>query len=199
MSALKTIAGTVATKGFGFVATLLIGVIMARVLGVEGKGTVDALVAWSLLLLLLYPSLEEPQLYLLGSRSHAPATYIANGVLLSMAFGLVVWLSFEALVTYLPSLFTYRDRVTSQWQSLDTANLRLLVVMSPIVLLQRILCGVLQGLRDMRSFNRAFLIQHTVLFVGVVVAILFLRAGVFGALHPGAGFWPATKQRRGCE
>lgn len=182
MSALKTIAGTVATKGFGFVATLLIGVMMARVLGVEGKGTVDALVAWSLLLLLLYPSLEEPQLYLLGSRTHAPATYIANGILLSMGFGLIVWLCFEALVTHCPSLFTYRDRVSSEWQSLDMGNLRILVVMSPLVLLQRILCGVLQGLRDMRSFNRAFLIQHTVLFFGVVVAVLFLRAGVFGAL-----------------
>ena len=26
-----------------------------------------------------------------------------------------------------------------------------------------------------------------------------LAAGVFGSLHPAAGFWPGTRQRRGCE
>ncbi|NRA97371.1 MAG: hypothetical protein HRU14_14315, partial [Planctomycetes bacterium] len=60
MSVIRTIVGTIATKGAGFVITLLVGVALFRTMGPEGKGEVDGLITWMMLLLLTYPSLEEP-------------------------------------------------------------------------------------------------------------------------------------------
>jgi O-antigen/teichoic acid export membrane protein len=183
MSVLQTIAGSVATKGFGFLASLVIGVILARVLGTEGKGTMDALVAWSLLLLLSYPSLEEPQLFLMGKSKRTPSMFVANGIVVAIAFGTFVVLVFECLQTFVPDLFVYRDRASGTWQSLNLGMLRLLIYLSPLVLLQRILGGVLQGLRDMRSFNHIFLVQNAVLLAGVVFNVLIRDGGVLGAVQ----------------
>lgn len=177
MSILRAIAGTMATKGFGFLVTLAVGIILARSLGVAGKGVVDAVVAWSMLLLLAYPSLEEPQLYLLGRRPAPPSVFAVNGIAAAILFGLLVVLVFEAAVAFLPGAFDYREPRTGERGTLDPGLLRMLVWMSPLVLLQRILRGVLQGLGDIRSFNRIFLVQHGILLPGIVLGTVVLQGG----------------------
>ncbi|MAG57070.1 MAG: hypothetical protein CMJ83_12325 [Planctomycetes bacterium] len=183
MSVVRTIVGTIATKGAGFLVTLLVGVTIWRTLGPAGKGAVDALVAWAALLLLTYPSLEEPQLYLIGRGRIAPGTFLANGILVAIGFGLLTWGVFEFIVAYLPNWLEYRDRDTGTWQPLDIASLRLLVFLAPLVITQKVVGGVLQGLKDMKAFNLCFLIQNLVLLVGALTLVLFAQLGIEGAIY----------------
>ena len=172
MSVLRTIAATIATKGFGFGVTLLSGIILARTLGPEGKGAIEAVLAWAALLLLIYPSLEEPQLYLLGRHRESSGRFVANGIALALVFGGIVFLGLKFLDEFHPDLFRFRDRKTGEWNQLNMGLLYWMAMISPIVLLQRLLGGVLQGLRDMRSFNLSFLIQNSTLLLGVVFGLV---------------------------
>jgi O-antigen/teichoic acid export membrane protein len=99
-----------------------------------------------------------------------------------LVFGLAVWGAFESIVRWQPHWFEYRDRATGTWRSLDLDRLRILAVASPLVVLQRMLGGLLQGLRDMRGYNACFLAQNLVLISGSLVLVLWLDWGVDGAI-----------------
>lgn len=191
MSVIRTIVGTIATKGAGFVITLLVGVTLFRTIGPEGKGEVDGLVTWMMLLLLSYPSLEEPQLYLIGRRTAEPSTFLANGILASLVFGATAWGLFELIVTQRPDWLAYHDAKTDTWRSLDVDRLRMLVLVTPLTLLQKTCGGLLQGLRDMRAFNACFLVQNGVLLVLVGVLVLAQGRGVDGAVIAYVGSFSA--------
>ena len=187
MSVIRTIVGTIATKGAGFVITLIVGVALFRTMGPEGKGEVDGLITWMLLLLLTYPSLEEPQLYLIGRRAAATSTLLVNAVLAALIFGAAAIGVFELIVAYRPDWLEYRGAQPGVWRSLDVDRLRMLVLVAPIGLLQKTCGGILQGLRDMRGFNACFLAQNGTLLVLVVTFVLVLGRGVDGAIIAYAG------------
>lgn len=187
VSVIRTIVGTIATKGAGFVITLLVGVALFRTMGPEGKGEVDGLITWMMLLLLTYPSLEEPQLYLIGRKTAAPSTLLVNAVFAALLFGAAVIGVFELIVARCPEWLEYRETKTDVFRSLDVDRLRLLMLIAPIALLQKTCGGLLQGLRDMRAFNACFLAQNGTLLVLVGIFVLGLGRGVDGAIMAYAG------------
>jgi len=182
VSVIRTIVGTVLTKGAGFVITLLVGVALFRTIGAEGKGQVDGLITWLTLLLLAYPSLEEPQLYLIGRRVCPPAALAANGVLAALLFGGLAIGLFELLAAWSPAWFEYYDRQVDGWRSLDLEALRSLMWIAPLAVMHKVLGGLLQGLKDMRAFNICFLVQNGVLITLVAVLVLVQGRGVDGAV-----------------
>lgn len=182
MGVIRTFIGTFATKGAGFVLTFLVGVVVSRTLGPAGKGEVEALVmSAAFLLLLAYPSLEEPQLYLIGKDVRPPGTIFANGVLAALGFGGLAILVFEVIVRWAPSWLEYREK-SGAIRTMDTGLLRVLAAVTPLVVAQRVLGGLLQGLRDMKAFNLVFLVQNVLLFALVIVLVAGADLGVLGAV-----------------
>jgi O-antigen/teichoic acid export membrane protein len=183
MSVLRTFAGTFATKGAGMVLTFLSGVIFARVLGPAGRGEADFAVSVFLLLLLVYPSLEDPQLFLLGRKSHPPSVMFTNGVIAALLFGGLVLAAAEALIAWAPQLLEYRDRRTGLVDRVDPGLVRLIALGGPLEIARRVLGGLLQGLRDMRAFNLVHLVQNSALLLLAAALVLGGRRGVVGAVE----------------
>lgn len=179
----RTFLQTFATKGAGFVATLLGGIALSRTLGPHGKGQVDVTVMLAALLLLLaFPSLEDPQLRHLGRRIRPPATLLANGLVVALFFGAVVWGLFEFLAHDFPEIFAGRDREGNR-QPADLDALRILVVAATLAIGHRMVAGWLQGLGDMKSFNLAFLSQNLTLLLGFLGLVVVAGGG------PRAAIW----------
>lgn len=182
MSVLRTLAATFATKGAGMVLTFAVGVILSRVLGPSGRGQVDVLVNVFALLLLSYPSLEEPQLYALGQGSRPPATLFANGLLAAAAFGALALGAAEVAIRWFPGLLEHRDRATGAVTAIDPWFLRILILAAPLEIAHRLLGGLLQGLRDMRAFNAAHLVQNGALLALAAALVAGAGLGVKGAV-----------------
>ena len=182
MSVIRTLAGTFATKGVGFVLTLLVGVMISRTLGPEGKGEVEVLVMVTMLLLIAYPSMEEPQLYVIGRGKVLPGTLFSNALLASVFFGAFCFLVLEGVIRFAPDWLTYDDRTTGERLMIDTGLLRQLVAVAPFMVAMRLCGGMLQGLRDMRGFNVMFLVQNVVLALGVAALVVLGRVGIEGAV-----------------
>lgn len=182
MSVIRTIVGTFATKGAGFVITLLVSVTLFRTIGPEGKGAVDGVVTWLTLLLLAYPSLEEPQLYLIGKKAAPPSTFLVNAILAAVLFGAVVMGVLELIIRHASGWLEYHDRRADVWRTLDLGHLRTLALIAPLAIAQKACGGVLQGLRDMRSFNTCFLVQNGTLLALIASLVWLGDRGVEGAV-----------------
>lgn len=188
MSVLRTLAGTMATKGAGMVLTFAVGVLISRSLGPAGKGDVDVLLNALALLLLAYPSLEEPQLYLLAQKEKPKGHFLGNAILASVLFGLAVFGLCEVVLRFFPDLLAHRDRVTGEQRPVDAGLLRALALVAGFEVAHRLFGGLLQGVRAMRAFNAAHLAQNLTLFTLAAVFLLWLSPGTKGAVtaHMGA-------------
>jgi O-antigen/teichoic acid export membrane protein len=182
MSVIRTLAGTFATKGVGFVLTLLVGVMISRTLGPGGKGQVEVLVMVTMLLLIAYPSMEEPQLYVIGRGKVRPGTLFSNALIASFLFGAFCFLVLETVIRFAPGWLTYDDRSTGGRLMIEPGLLRQLLAVAPFMVAMRLCGGILQGLRDMRGFNLVFLVQNLVLALGVAALVVLGRVGIEGAV-----------------
>lgn len=183
MSVLASFGWNFLSKGLGLLLVLVSGAILYRTIGAEGKGAVEALVGWTTMLLLLAPPMEEPQLYVLGRKEVEPSRLFANALVLALLVGAFVFLGFEVLLRIAPDLFTYRDLETGARVPMDLDALRQLLCVAPLVVAQRLVGGLLQGLRDLRAFNLIFLGQNVALLAFVCVLVLGSDLGWRGALH----------------
>ena len=143
----------------------------------------------TLLLLLAYPSLEEPQLRLVGAAKRPASVFFANALVAALLFGAFVIGVFEAIHLWAPEWLSSRDRATGEMIPADFARLRVLVLLTPVVLVQRLVNGLLQGLRDMKAFNLVFMSQSVSLLFAVLGLVVWGGFGIGGAVASHAISW----------
>lgn len=177
----RTLLGLIATKLGAMVFVFMAGVVAARTLGASGKGEVDVALGLFALLLLLAPSIEEPQLILLAKEPSAAGRLAVNGLVLALVLGLLVlavwWGVFRSGSGVVAVLMPRSGSESAPPQLLW------LMLTAPCEILSRLLAGVLQGRRRMRSFMLVVLIRHAVVLAAMLLLVLGLDLGVTGAVQ----------------
>ena len=186
----RTLAGLFATKAAGLALVFISGVLLARILGPAGKGAVDVTLSLFALLMLLYPSLEEPQLMLLARDSSCAGRLAGNAVVVALLSGAVIFGAFEwfvadgdGLLALLHPRAASIDSIAGSSNGVDAQLLLLLVWAAPFEILARVLTGVLQGCRNMRAFNAVHLARNGALLLAVLLLVVLGDAGVRGAVQ----------------
>ncbi len=177
----RTLLGLIATKLGAMVFVFMAGVVAARTLGAGGKGEVDVALGLFALLLLLAPSIEEPQLILLAKEPAAAGRLAVNGLVLALGFGLLVlavWWCVLGSGSGVVTLFMPRSGAQAA-----PPELVWLMLTAPFEILSRLLAGVLQGRRRMRSFMLVVLIRHAVVLSAMLLLVLGFELGVTGAVQ----------------
>ncbi|MSR75241.1 MAG: hypothetical protein EXS14_07215 [Planctomycetes bacterium] len=178
----RTLAGLFATKALGLLLMFVSGVLLARTLGPAGKGSVDVALSLFALLMLLYPSLEEPQLLLLARDASCAGRLVGNALLAALLLGSVIWVVFELAFTADTGVLGFlHPRAAAN--GADVFTLRWLVLAAPFEILARVLAGVLQGRRNMRAFNAVHLARNSALLLAVILLAVATDGGVRGAVQ----------------
>lgn len=177
----RTLAGLLATKLGAMVLVFLAGVVAARTLGAAGKGEVDVALSLCALLLLLVPSIEEPQLILLAREPERARQMATNGLILAFGFGAVVFAIYWWFLGSASAVIAWiMPRATT---STAPTEMFWLMLAAPCEILSRVLSSVLQSRRRMSQFMLVVLLRHAAVLVAMLMLVLGLGAGVRGAIQ----------------
>lgn len=165
---------TFLTQVFVFGASTIIGVLVTRLLGPEGRGEYFLAFSLSILLfVLIKSSVEVAGTYFVGREgyqvSELPGHYLAAAGLMSAVTLLILGLSWGPLkAAFFPALPTPYLMIAL---AAVAPNLIVLYFASILMLIERV-----------GTYNRIFILQQLVTAIGLVVLTLWLGLGVAGAL-----------------
>jgi len=175
-SYLKNVSFKFASGAIGFILSTASGIIVARVLGAEGNGTVA--------LLILIPTMiasfsnlgiNNANGYLAGARKHTPQALVGNSLSLAMTIslltGIVYWIAMP-----LSMKFFFNNNIVSR------SMLTLTFLIVPLSLLEMYLNGILLGLERIVQLSIVSIVRFSSLLALNVVLVLMLKLGVLGAL-----------------
>ena len=158
---------------FGFVALI----ILARVLGPAGKGIYS--------LILLIPGLmltfgsfgiESANVYFLGSKKYRIQDVVSNSLILSFTLGFILILIFFGIFQFdFFQKFIHSNQIPPLY-------LWLIILIIPVSLLSIFLRNVLRGRGELTNYNKIRIAESTVLLSGVIILLLILKQGLFGAI-----------------
>ncbi len=158
---------------FGFATSI----ILARVLGPEGKGIYTLIILIPAVLGMLGTlGIEIANVYFSANRKYKLSDIVSNSLISSTGLGLIIILLFWMVST------------TNAFQEFLTANniaplyLWLAVLTVPISLLGGFLNRILLGREEIIKFNSAGLFQSVLQFGLIIVLLVALAQGVFGAV-----------------
>lgn len=164
------IATTFLTKMFFLGGSFIISIVLARILGTEGKGTVTALfVIPNLTISLADLGIRQASAYHIGKKIHTIEDITASNVLLwfvSSVLGVViVW-------------FYYMSPYSSSYPPVLIA---IALAFIPIKILTAYFVGILQGVQLIKNMNMKFIVEFVSKLLIVVLLVWMLGFGVTGA------------------
>lgn len=172
-SGLITFLTQVSVFIFGFATSI----ILARVLGPEGKGIYTLIILIPAVLGMLGTlGIEIANVYFSANRRYKLSDIISNSLISSIGLGLIIILLFWGLST------------TNVFQGFLAANnipllyLWLAVFMVPIVLLSGFFNRILLGREEIIKFNSVGIFQSVLQLGLIVILLIVLAQGVFGAV-----------------
>ena len=184
MSSGKFIRGTTITFSAG-VLSLLVGVgtsvILARVLGPEGKGIYAlAMLLPSLIVTFGNLGIGPATVYYVARDEFRRQVILGNNVLLSLGIGIT------GILAGLVVILFFREAVVP---GVPPGYLLLALVLVPVEIFFSYVRYVLLGAQRIKEFNYVQIVQAA-LFLGLIaLALLGLRAGVTGAILAGLITW----------
>jgi O-antigen/teichoic acid export membrane protein len=155
------------------------GIIMARALGPHDRGLFQMLVLLPTMLA-NFAKLGIPQaaVYAVRRRGASPSAVVSNAVWFALVFGVVL-----AAVCY-----TGRGWLLGRViKGAPESALVPMLVLIPFVLLQGYLLGIVQALERFREYNIQQVVPNLLALVGMAVVLVWLRAGLLGAVLMQAG------------
>lgn len=163
----------IAVFGLGFIYLI----ILARVLGPEGKGIYS--------LIILIPGLMisfgnfgigAANVYFVGSKKHSIQNVISNSLVLAFSLGLILILVFWILTKF--SFF--QEFISSN--KISSAYLWLVVLVIPISFLVSFFRSILLGKEKIADYNVTKLVEGFIQLLAVVILLIILSQGIFGGI-----------------
>jgi O-antigen/teichoic acid export membrane protein len=158
---------------FGFVGLI----ILARILGPEGKGIYS--------LVLLIPGImitfgsfgiESANVYFVGSKKYNIQDVVSNSLILAVFLGLVLILIFWGITN-----FDFFQNFIST-NKISSLYLWLVVLVMPISLLLSFFRNIIRGKGEITNYNKTKLLESVLQLLAVIVFLVILGQGVFGAV-----------------
>jgi len=153
---------------------LVIGVLIARNLGPEGKG------AWAIILLIIdylalisNLGLDSASVYYLGQGSHSKCQILSIIIYATIGLGLI------SLFIFLPVMLAWGDVIITMGQ-FDLGLTIGAVLLVPMVLGLRLISSYFQGCLKIVTYNLLILIQLFFQIIGMYVCLQVLHWNVWG-------------------
>lgn len=164
------IAMTFITKIFFLGGSFIISIILARILGTEGKGTVTALfVIPNLTISLADLGVRQASAYHIGRKIHSIEDVTASNLLL--------WFLSSALSILIVIVY-YMSPLSSSYSPI---LILIAVAYVPVKILTAYFNGILQGVQMIKNMNMKYIIEFTTKLFIVIVLVWLLNFGVVGA------------------
>lgn len=177
MSLAKWTLGTFGVQIIGVFFLTLWGVINAHVLGPEGKGTVTLAFLYPELFTTLFClSLGTPYLHHIGRAKYKLGNFAANSLVFAGVLGglaiFVFWVTF----------FFFREQL---YPGIRGIYLAFTILLTPVIMASGYFGAILQGSSNLRDYNLAVLTSKISGTVLIILLVLILRLGVWGAISGG--------------
>lgn len=167
---IKDILLTFATKIFYLGGSFIISVILARLLGAEGKGLVTALfVVPNILISLADMGVRQAAAYTIGQKKYSAKEVFSSSLLLWLIGSTV---SLLILVIYYSLSYT----MNYSWLLLFIA-----MALVPLKILDTYYYGIHQGLQQIEAMNLRHIFSLISRFISVAILVWFFNLGVLGA------------------
>lgn len=161
---------SIGTKILVLLGSFILSIIIARILGPEGKGIVTAIfVIPNLLVSIADLGIRQATAYYVGRR-----IYKANNVYSSI---LLVWIITSSISILIALLYYFTGPSEQYGWYLLTIPLATL----PFMLLNKYLDGLFLGLQQVPTVNLIQILGFAVNFVSIILLIVLLKLGVYGA------------------
>ena len=158
---------------FGFIYLIVV----ARILGPEGKGIYS--------LILLIPGLmmvfgsfgiESANVYFIGSKKYKIQEVVANSIILSVVLGVFLVVVFWGISQ--TSFFQQflRDN------KIPPLYLWVIILTVPLYFISSFLRNVLRGYGNIEEYNKVRIVEGLVLFAAGIIFLLLLKQGLWGAV-----------------
>ena len=172
-SSVITFSSRVLIFALGFIASI----VLARALGPTGRGIFAVIVLIPAVMLRLGSlGIEAANVYFTGSKRYEIEDIVSNSLVSSILLGLVLILSFFGI----SRLGIFQDFLNSN--RISPFYLWLMVLTIPFSLLCEFLKNIFLGKEKIITFNKIGIFQTTFQLIAIVVFLLILRRGVFGAV-----------------
>jgi len=170
MSLLRSSIGVFATRVWGAFVGIVVSILVARVLGPEGKGIYSLLLlAPTLLVTFGSLGLNVSNVYFYGKRGAKAEDLAANSVWAALVFGLVAIGIFAIAYPFLSERF---------FADVPTGYLFAAVATLPAMLLNQFIANLLLATKQTKLFNWSNVLQLAVLLVTALVTLLWLKMGL---------------------
>lgn len=156
---------------------LTISIILARGLGPAGRGIYALIILIPAVMFKLGSlGIEAANVYFTGSKRYEVKHIVSNSLFTSILLGLVLILSFYGI----SHLDIFQDFLNSN--QINPLYLWLVVLTIPFSLLCRFLKNIFLGKEKIITFNKIGIFQIVFQLIAIIVFVLILRQGVFGAV-----------------
>lgn len=165
---------TVGTRISAFVIILLTSVLIARILGPEGKGIYAlAILLPTIITRFTNLGIAPASVYHIGQRIFDEKLVFGNNVLLSAIIGFITLLIGTIVIMFLHSTF---------FAGINRWYLFLALFAGPLLLFNVYLLFLLLGMEKIKTYNIMHVLHTFFLFAFSVIALLILRTGLLGVL-----------------
>ena len=168
---------TFSTKVLSFGLGLAISIILARALGPTGKGIYALIVLIPAVMLKLGSlGIESANVYFTGSKKYKIKDIVSNSLISSILLGLILITLFLGI----SHLYIFQRFLNSN--HINSFYLWLVVLIIPFSLLSEFLKSSILGKEKVVIYNKINIFQTIFQLIAIVVFLLILKQGVFGAV-----------------
>lgn len=156
---------------------LISSIILARVLGPEGRG-IYALTTIIPSLFIVFSSLglEFSNVYFVGSKKYKIQDVVSTSFVLAMVIGLAVVLLFWGI-----SHFDFFQNFI-QANKVSSFHLWMIIMIVPLFLILNFFGNIIRGRGDIITYNLLGLLQYIIEIAALIIFLLILKQGVSGAI-----------------
>lgn len=158
---------------FGFVYLI----ILTRVLGPTGKGIYSLIILVPALMLSFGSlGLESANVYFIGKRKYNIKDITSNSLVISVFLGVILIFAFFIL-----SQFNFFKNFLDSSQ-ISLIYLWLIVLTIPLSLFLSLFRNIIKGAGEITNFNKTRILESSIGLVSIIVLLLILKQGIFGAI-----------------
>ncbi|MCK4420708.1 polysaccharide biosynthesis C-terminal domain-containing protein [candidate division WOR-3 bacterium] len=175
LSLAKESISTFGARIIVFFISIGIGILIARILGPEGKGIWEALMFIPFMTFtLLNLGIPSSNVYFTGSRKYSLEQLIDNSLFIISIILLLIFFIYFFGFNWIYQFLTIR------YQGFTRGHLYLTLIAIPFVFIFNYLNGVLQGKEKIYTINIISIVSKILSISGILIALLFFRMGLLG-------------------
>lgn len=174
MQFIKNVSQTFVTSVFTFFLHIPVGIIIARMLGPEGKGFYTLVVLiLSYLLLFGCVGVTAAIPFFIGKKRGELKDVISTSLTFSFLWGIIIAFCFMLFSPFINTLFD---------NDFNTPIIVIVIIAIPFVLLDNFVVSTLLGLRTYTYYNTVLIIKSALTLFLISLLVIFIKMGVYGAV-----------------